>query len=582
MRRLIMLIAIGALLQACKPHQEGTPPAKAPAAETQAANHAAGGDPAADPRVQQARQPNTSEPQWVFQHKDHRADTALVFVHGIFGDTLGTWLNSKGGKHFYDLVAEDPELGSQVDIFAFGFPSAMVKGGGFTIQEAANRLYADLQHYNLLQYPRIVLVAHSMGGLVSLNTLLTHRDLIPKIPLLVFFSTPQEGAQVTTIARWLIDNPALEEMLPADRNTYLQTLNDQWKSLGVSPPPQIACAYEKLPIAGVVIVPWSSATRFCDGAAQAVETDHIDIVKPESRDSDSYIALSNALKAHALGPAGATPTGAAVNITDLSVGHLQDPSAAERASKPQLGTTLRMRGSLNLTDKTLILPPSAPPKTYTLAADTLWLTGRSRIVTNGNTLRIFANAIRANDAYIVSYAENTKASSEPAGTGGEVDVDVTTQVDGTLHVDLHGQDGVDGPAGLPGPNGTPGDRGESGADHLFDCAHGAGDGKRGNPGQPGTDGKPGGNGGNGGRLVVDPSSADFSEHLFFKASGGQAGRGGAAGAGGKGGPGGSGGSGTAYCRSGGGGPQGPDGLPGNPGKDGLPGRDQTQVERTVF
>ncbi len=277
-------------------------------------------DPATAAKLQEARKPNTTEPQWVVpQHSPH-SDVALVFVHGIFGDTLGTWANSSNGKHFYDLVAADPRLGPRVDIFAFGFPSTMLKQGSFTIEEAANRLANDLQYYGVLTYPRIVFVAHSMGGLVTLQTLLTHRELLPQVPLLVFLATPQEGAQITRIARQLLDNPALDEMLPADHNSYLQVINDQWRSIPNDQLPHIACAFEKLPIAGIMIVPWSSATRFCDGSATAVLADHIDIVKPPDTNSDSYITLANALQKYAFpAAAGADAVHGTLETPDFSV-----------------------------------------------------------------------------------------------------------------------------------------------------------------------------------------------------------------------------------------------------------------------
>jgi pimeloyl-ACP methyl ester carboxylesterase len=228
---------------------------------------------------------------------DGRADTVVVFVHGIFGDTLGTWENAETGKHFYDLLAADPKFSRSVDIFAFGYPSALFDRGSFTLQEAANRLAADLQFYNVEQYHKLVFVAHSMGGLVVLRMLLTHRDLIQKVPLVMLFATPQEGSQITVLARRLLNNPSLAEMLPSDYNTYLQTLNDEWRSLPARQT-HVSCAYEKRSIAGITIVPWSSATRFCDDPALAVNADHIEIVKPSNSDSDSYIALSNALMSH--------------------------------------------------------------------------------------------------------------------------------------------------------------------------------------------------------------------------------------------------------------------------------------------
>lgn len=241
-----------------------------------------------------ARKPNTTLPQWVWKNT-RRPNDALVFVHGIFGDTLDTWKNAKTGKHFYDLISADPRLGSHFDIFAYGYPSNMLQAGSSTIQEAANRLINDLQYYGIDQYKKVVFVAHSMGGLVVLRALLTKRDLLPSVPLVILFATPQEGAQITELARHVLNNPGLAEMLPADSNSYLQNLNDEWRGIDPAHRPHVACAYEKLPIAGVVIVPFDSATRFCDEAATPVEANHIDIVKPATADDDSYIALSNAV-----------------------------------------------------------------------------------------------------------------------------------------------------------------------------------------------------------------------------------------------------------------------------------------------
>src|SRR5262245_24881035 len=78
--------------------------------------------------------PKPTDPQWVHQKNPH-AKVALVFIHGIFGDTLGTWTSSNGTR-FFDLVDKDPDLGPKVDSFAFGYTSKMIGSGSFSIQEA--------------------------------------------------------------------------------------------------------------------------------------------------------------------------------------------------------------------------------------------------------------------------------------------------------------------------------------------------------------------------------------------------------------------------------------------------------------
>lgn len=237
---------------------------------------------------------NTTDPQWVHQKNPH-ATVALVFVHGIFGDTLKTW-TSDNGTRFFDLVDRDPDLGPRVDSFAFGYTSKVIGSGSFDIEEAANRLHIYLSEKGVLDYPKVVFVAHSMGGLVVLRELLTHRELLKRVPLILFYSTPQEGAQIATIAEKVANNPALEQMLPADKDGYLRQLNDEWKALDAAERPHIRCAYEKQPTRGIMVVPWTSATRFCDGTTFAVDADHLAIVKPDGPEHASMVFLSDALK----------------------------------------------------------------------------------------------------------------------------------------------------------------------------------------------------------------------------------------------------------------------------------------------
>jgi hypothetical protein len=142
-----------------------------------------------------------------------------------------------------------------------------------------------------------------MGGLIALRELINHRELLEKVPLVLLYATPQEGAQISQVANVVAKNPALAEMFPADRNAYPQSLDEDWKRLRELPArPRVICGYEKLPTFGVVVVPWSSATRFCDAAAAAIEgADHLSIVKPDRENHDSVVLLVNALNEHVLG-----------------------------------------------------------------------------------------------------------------------------------------------------------------------------------------------------------------------------------------------------------------------------------------
>jgi pimeloyl-ACP methyl ester carboxylesterase len=255
--------------------------------------------PSAMPLTSPEEVANNSDPQWVIR-QETPAKVAIVFVHGLFGDTLSTWTNANG-KRFFDFVGDDVVAKGHVDIFAFGFPSHMFAAGSFDIQAAAKALHANLVHHGILSYSKVVFVGHSMGGLVIMRELLMSRSALPSVPVIALVASPQEGADIARIADYVARNPALSQMKPADRNDLLKILNDDWRAWPARP--KVACAYENKPTKGaIMVVKWSSSTRFCDESVE-VSADHIEISKPASGSDLAVLAVTNALKSYVFNPA---------------------------------------------------------------------------------------------------------------------------------------------------------------------------------------------------------------------------------------------------------------------------------------
>ena len=85
---------------------------------------------------------------------------------------------------------------------------------------------------------------------------------------------------------------ASERMPPADRNTFLQNVENNWRqliddrnTLGEQFPKSF-CAYETLSISGIPIVDRTAAQTWCDAAMQGMAFNHVDIVKPTQRNGD--------------------------------------------------------------------------------------------------------------------------------------------------------------------------------------------------------------------------------------------------------------------------------------------------------
>lgn len=230
---------------------------------------------------------------WVRQATPHKR-VAAVFVHGIFGDARDTWTNANG-QTFFDLLAASPQLKTPVDVFAFGFTSEMFKSGSLSIGEAANAMEQTLTFNGVWDYETVIFVVHSMGGLVTLRELLSHADHRQKVPLILAYAVPFEGSQITVIAQYVVNNPAIKQMLAVNGNEYLKQASEDWASLDASKKPTVICAYETKPY-GVMIVQWDSATRYCNDRPTAIQdTDHISIVKPDGPNHLSVMVAVNAV-----------------------------------------------------------------------------------------------------------------------------------------------------------------------------------------------------------------------------------------------------------------------------------------------
>jgi len=255
-------------------------------------SHAQTATPSAGPPVKPPAGTAATDSRWLYRSQGN--DTVLVFIHGIFGDTVGTWTNDNG-KTFFEYVKDSP-VGAKVDMFAFGFPTNYFGGGSANVVEAANSLSAKLQALEVMSYRNVVLVAHSMGGLVAMRALISNPELREKVPLVVFYATPAEGAEIANIASTFLSNQALKDMNWADRNTFLQGLLQDWNSM--KPRPKISCGYEVLKTKGVKVVTWTAGTRICTDdppAAPIGGSDHISIVKPDRAQHDSLIMMINAI-----------------------------------------------------------------------------------------------------------------------------------------------------------------------------------------------------------------------------------------------------------------------------------------------
>jgi hypothetical protein len=138
-----------------------------------------------------------------------------------------------------------------------------------------------------------------MGGLIVKRALTNlnrpnYIEKLRRVKAVLYISTPAQGAEIASVGSYLSVNPQLSDMHPADLNSFIQNLENQWQDLlrdrdaQFQQFPQSFCAYETKPTYGIIVVSRVYAATRCDQNPFPVDEDHAAIVKPASKEADIY------------------------------------------------------------------------------------------------------------------------------------------------------------------------------------------------------------------------------------------------------------------------------------------------------
>ncbi len=96
-------------------------------------------------------------------------DKVIIFIHGVTASNEKSWRNPITGVYWPELMQADQEL-KEYGTYLLGYYSPTFSKAS-TIAEIANRELQRLKDEGLLApNKQVVLVAHSMGGLVAKET----------------------------------------------------------------------------------------------------------------------------------------------------------------------------------------------------------------------------------------------------------------------------------------------------------------------------------------------------------------------------------------------------------------------------
>jgi pimeloyl-ACP methyl ester carboxylesterase len=205
------------------------------------------------------------------------AQAALVFVHGFTGKGPGTWAD------LAPRIAEQPRLVSW-DCWTVTYATNWLPDiSGIWTADAdlptlANRLSTDLRLGTLARYKALVLIAHSMGGLIVQKVLVDSLEIANRTTAVILFGTPSAGL-VKALPIWFWKRQ-LQGMIRGC--PFIRQLRDNWQRqfTGQSPFSFLAVAGER----DQFVPPKSSLGPFPLDQRAVIKGTHVSMIHPEAND----------------------------------------------------------------------------------------------------------------------------------------------------------------------------------------------------------------------------------------------------------------------------------------------------------
>lgn len=249
-----------------------------------------------------------------------RALVDVIFVHGLTGNYVKTWSDESALDAFWPRwLSEDfPTVnvyGLEYDSSIF---SSIFTGSGPSLTERAAILFDFLRSRDSAA-PKILFVAHSLGGLIVKQLLrrcndmpgADHKRLLHSTSGICFLGTPHQGASLAASVCNILNlsiSKSVKEL--AYGHTHLVDLSEWFRIWAGSGTMIVESYYETLKTKGVLVVDAVTANPYVSTCSPvAVQSDHIQIAKATSRKTQVYSSVSYTIKKLLEGCEGGGTTG---------------------------------------------------------------------------------------------------------------------------------------------------------------------------------------------------------------------------------------------------------------------------------
>lgn len=177
--------------------------------------------------------------------KQENKSNLIIFIHGFRGGK-DTWIREDGTQSILDYLKNDTAITGQFDFAIFDYYSKVtdvftkvksIFGAlvGAKIKMERNIPIADIAQllqseirYKCTDYKNIVLIAHSMGGLVSKSYILEEIRQNKSLPIKLFISlaVPHRGTNLAVLGKAIVNSPQVADLEPLSKE--INSMSDNW------------------------------------------------------------------------------------------------------------------------------------------------------------------------------------------------------------------------------------------------------------------------------------------------------------------------------------------------------------------
>jgi pimeloyl-ACP methyl ester carboxylesterase len=157
------------------------------------------------------------------------AKPLLLFIHGLGGDARATW------GHFDTLVKNDPQLRDRVEMQFFDYPTRLIDWlpwrRSLRIQDISQALRTEID-VRYVGYERILLICHSLGGLVAKHYVCDALKRGSKLAVrgVIFFATPHSGSALASLLSGVTRRHLHLRQLSPDSD-FIDLVSRDWAAL---------------------------------------------------------------------------------------------------------------------------------------------------------------------------------------------------------------------------------------------------------------------------------------------------------------------------------------------------------------